>query len=1081
MRSKRLIHAQPPCGSMVIVLLLSMVLSTNSFAQTVSFDGNRVPLDTALASVSTQTLKGYIFVSGRDEKERLVTLHLHNVPLGRMLKSLLGPQGLTFSITDNLIYVYKDSTRWVRYTGLVVNEAKEPLNLATVEVVKKGTATVTNEKGLFTLGNIVHGTTVRISYTGYQQQDFMLENNGDSFVLKRSGNSLDSFHVRGYYQTTERFSIANVSLVDAATIGMQPVQNPLEALEGRVPGLFVTEANGLPGNTTTARIQGQNSISNGNDPLYVIDGVPFSAEFPGSTLGGPLGSSTPLSLVNPDDIESVTVLKDADATAIYGARSANGVILITTKKGGTGDARITIDVQGGCGWKARKLSLLNQRQYLEMRHEALSNDSATPGSLDYDVNGTWDTARNTNWQKRLLGGTAQFMDVNASISGGTATSQYRVSGTYNRLGSVFPGSFSNTREGVHFSLMSQTADKHFSLQLTVSDLIDDNLLPLKDVTPLALSLPPVAPAPFGPNGTLNWRAIGGQSTWENPYADLMRKYHNQANNLISNGVLSYRPAPGLQFRMNLGYFATHTNELGTTPFSSLPPETQVQGTNARIASYAYNTIKSWIVEPQANYSRGLAGGVLDILFGSTLQENTTNGLILEGRGYNSDEELPDPNSAAILRSTGSVEAVYRYASLFGRVHYRWRNKFLLNLCLRRDGSSRFGVMNEYHDFTSAGAGWIFSEEPAVQKRLHFLSFGKIRASYGTTGNDQIGDYQYSNNYTSVNAGLPYQNIPGLRVINLPNPNLQWELTRKLQAGIDVGLFNNKVWFSTTYVRNRSSDELISVNVPYVTGFPTVTENVPALVQNTELELELRVKNIKTRHFAWSSAFNFTLPHNKLVRYFESVPPYLVVGQPLNIVKAFHFWGVDPVTGVYQFLDASGHVTTAPKTPADATQYIRTGFPIWYGGFENAFHFGQLDVNVFIQCVKEIVADDQFGQTPPAGSLFNQPVYVLKRWQKMGDITGVERFSSTGLRNSLSYAQQSSGFYTDNFYARLKTLGVEWKARTSCLLKMHVREFSLYVHVQNLLTLTRFHGLDPETGEASLPLLRMVTTGIRIGL
>ena len=1085
MRSLSLIHAQSLRGRMIVIPVAALLLTISGHAQYVSITCKHDSLNKALAVVAKQSDKNYFVPDNLIADAGPVTLHLVHVSLDAALDTLLHPEGLKWWVTGRTIHIARDTARWrAPFRGCVVDDQYEPLKAATIIMLPGGGVNITNGNGQFGFAYAILGARIRISYTGCQPQDFLLRKTNDTFVLKRSNSSLDAATVIAYGETTKRFSTANLSSVDGLVIEQQPLNNPLEAMEGRVPGLYLTETNGLRGSMAIVRIQGQNSIVNGNDPLYVIDGVPYSAELPaGTTIGGAAGPPSPLNFLNPNDIANITVLKDADATAIYGARAANGVILITTKKGKPGDAQMLIDYQQGGGRETRELSLLDPAQYLEMRHEALKNDQTKPGPADHDLNGDWDTTRYTNWQQSLLGGTAQYTNVNAGVSGGSANTQYLVSGTYNREGAVLPGAFNDTKTGVHISLGSAPANRRFSFQVTASYLADDNSQPQHDPSGLALSLPPVAPAPYNRDGSLNWQPHGGLATWENPFADLLRRYDIKADNLLGNAVLTYKPARDLELKTNLGYVVTHTNELSTTPFAASDPATQTAlGTLARTAFYAYNTIESWIVEPQLDYSLKLGPGKLVLLLGSTFLRNTTNGLLLGATGFNSDEQLADPYAAANLSSRGSVQSVYKYAGAFGRLNYNWRNKWLINGALRRDGSSRFGPANEYHNFASIGAGWIFSEERVVRRWLSPLSFGKVWASYGTTGNDQIGDYRSSSNYTPVNEGVPYQNITGLAATNLPNPNLQWEETRKLQGGVDLGLFGDKLLLSATLVRNRSSNELISVAMPYITGFGAASENEPALVQNTESELEATATLVKRRNFHWNSGFNLTVPHNKLLKYYGDLPSYLLIGKPLNSTRVYQFAGVDPDAGVYQFRDATGKLTIAPNPLTDQTGLINTAFPVWYGGLDNEVGYKSFTLKVFFQFVKAMAANEKFGQNPPPGTPYNQPAYVLRRWQKPGDITDVERFNANySLSNSLLYAQQSNAYYSSNAYARLKNLSLSWQAPPGPLRKMRVRELRLYANVQNLLTLTKFHGLDPETGNASVPLLRMVTFGARMGL
>ncbi len=366
---------------------------------------------------------------------------------------------------------------------------------------------------------------------------------------------MDAVQVLAYGTQTKRLSIGNVSTVTAETIQKQPVNNVLLALEGQVPGLFVTQSSGISGAAVTARIQGQNSRVNGNDPFYVIDGVPYLSQLQTTNLDGILtgqtpgsggGVGSPLSFIDPSSIESIDVLKDADATSIYGSRAANGAILITTKKGKAGAAKCTIDFQQGIGQVGHFVDMMNLDQYLNMRYQAFHNDGLKPDpNVDYDLT-LWDTTRYTNWQKTLIGGTASYTNVNASLSGGTTYFQYLVSGTYHRERTVFPADFVDQKGAIHFSLTNTSLNQKFHFQFSGDYLLDNNHLPFSDMTNDAILLEPDAPNIYNPDGTLNWEPNSdGVSTWRNPLNTAQTPYKNKTNNLVSNMVLSYNILPDL--------------------------------------------------------------------------------------------------------------------------------------------------------------------------------------------------------------------------------------------------------------------------------------------------------------------------------------------------------------------------------------------------------------------------------------------------------------------------------------------------------------------------------------------------------
>ncbi len=419
----------------------------------------------------------------------------------------------------------------------------------------------------------------------------------------------------------------------------------------------------------------------------------------------------------------------------------------------------------------RMLPLMNTQQYLGMRHEAFANDGKSPTATDYDINGTWDSTRYTDWQKLLIGNTAQYTDANASVSGGNANTQFLVGGGYHRETTVFPGSLSDQKGSAHFSITNTSPNKKFHLQLSGNYMIDDNKLISTDLTYTAIRMPPDAPGLYNPDGTLNWAPQNGNSTWQNPLSYLTSTYRNTTKNLISNLLLSYELLPGLDVKSSFGYNDLQNAENIPTPAISTAPELRPFFT--RYAYFANSDITSWIIEPQLSYSGTIKGGKLQALVGTTIEQNNSNSKGFLGQGFSSDVVMDDLQAAPSVTTEQDIEARYKYNALFGRITYDYADKYLINLTARRDGSSRFGPQNELHDFGAIGAGWIFSQERLIKNNLSILSFGKLRGSYGTTGNDQIGDYQFLSLYNPTSVPNAYQGSSGLLPNGLSNPYLQW--------------------------------------------------------------------------------------------------------------------------------------------------------------------------------------------------------------------------------------------------------------------------------------------------------------------
>ncbi len=345
-----------------------------------------------------------------------------------------------------------------------------------------------------------------------------------------------------------------------------------------------------------------------------------------------------------------------------------------------------------------------------------------------------------------------------------------------------------------------------------------------------------------------------------------------------------------------------TDEVKTSPSTVNAPELRNQ--TARTSSFTNGRIRSYIIEPQLTYTNSLAKGTVEVLAGTTFQQNKNDFHGITASGFNSDLIMKDIRAASSVTVDRSVNSLYRYSAFFGRINYNWEGKYILNLTGRRDGSSRFGPENLFHNFASVAGAWIFSSEPFVQKTAPFLTFGKLRANYGTTGNDQIGDYQFMSLYDPLSFPVNYLGAAGSAPVRLSNPFLQWEETRKLQVGLDIGVFKERILLQTTYYRNRSSNQLQSYALPYVAGFNSIQLNFPATVQNTGWEFLLAARILDQKQFTWHSTFNLTIPENKLLSYPDLEKSVYansyVVGEPIPINRAFKYVGSGSANGFVYF-------------------------------------------------------------------------------------------------------------------------------------------------------------------------------------
>jgi len=1075
----------------------------------ITLKASNIALSSVFKAIYHQTKMAILYNNNMLNDKEKVDVNFQEAKLDEVLFFLLDKRGLSWIYNGTYISVspkkkdgqeaqhtsLRNDTNAIARTisGKVTDAAGAPLIGATVQVKGTGVGATTDEDGKFAVAPVAGRNILVISSVGYETMEVPI---GGKNILARLNvlvNDLDETVVVAYSTTTRRMNTGSISVVRKEDIEKQPVNNPLLALQGRVPGLFVTQNTGVSGSAVSIQLRGINSISNGNDPFFVIDGVPYTSQllqnygYPvlGSPRGNSVQSGNPLSYLSPDVIESITVLKDADATAIYGSRAANGAILITTKRGKAGSSKVDVNLQQGWGKVSRKLDMLNIRGYLQMRHEALNNDGKAPGPSDYDLNGTWDSTRNTDWQKELIGGTSHYTNVNATVSGGSPNIQYLAGTSYHRETSVFPGDFSDTKGTVYFNITSSSANRKLKFQLGANYLIGNNQLPNTDITFMATYLAPNAPQLKNPDGSVNWEqdATGTSTFYYNPLTFLLNRYRIKSNNLNSNGSVSYQVLPWLELLTTFGYNRLQTDEFIANPLTAIQPEFRPY--SQRGASYGYNTISSWIAEPQISFKKAIGRGRITSLLGTSIQQSRSNGLQLYGSGYNSDLVLEDVRAAAAVLVNSSTADIYKYNAVFGKLNYTWENKYIINLTGRRDGSSRFGPADRFHNFGSIGVGWIFSEENFTKKYFPCLSFGKLRASYGTTGSDQIGNYGFMSLYQPITVGVPYQGGTALEPNRFTNPFLQWEETKKLEFGLETGFFKDRILLTASFFRNRSSNQLLSYTLPLFTGFGSVTRNFPATVQNTGWELVLNTHNLETPGFSWETNFNITIPSNKLVAFpnlaTSTYASTLIIGEPVTTRKLPDFYRVNPETGKYEFLDSKGNPTYTPVRG----DYIpvNTGTPRFYGGLGNTLRYKGIQLDFLFQFVDQLGKNYRFGNNPGTFARGNQPSYVLERWQNPGDVTSVQRFDGAGkISRQYDLANLSNASYSDASYIRLKNVAVSWQLPMQWIRRAHLQSCSIYAQGQNLLLITKYKGLDPETlSSRTLPPLRVITAGIKLGL
>lgn len=997
-------------------------------------------------------------------------------------------------------------------TGQVLNQDNEPIPAATVTLISNKQSAITNNNGIFTLNRVEepgipsHDSrlltldSITISAIGYETVTIAVtqlqtsNSKPQTIILPRKITALDEALIIAYGTTTKRFSTGSVAKLSASEIEKQPVSNPLSTLSGRIPGVIVTQGSGVTGSTVNVQIRGRTSLDltlSKNDPLFIIDGVPFesgntpvnqltsAANNPVPTNNSPVSGISPFNTINPQDIESIEVLKDADATAIYGSRGANGVILITTRRGKAGKTKFAISSYTGFSSITHSPSMLSTEQYLQMRREAFANDGSTPTNSTAPDLLLWDTTQYTDFKKQFIGSTAQSSDINASISGGNAFTRFSIGAGYHRETNVFPGTHPDTRASFRLNLFHTPASKKWDINLVTIYASEKNRLFRTDLT-RHIILPPHLQL-FTSAGKYNWQQNGiNFSTlgFTNPLAEMERTYNSLNQNLSSNLIINYKITAALILRVNMGYNTFNTTEQSNTPRTAIAPD------NSTLASslFATSTRSNWIIEPQAEYNAKLAKGKLELLLGTTFQQRNANGMNAAGTGYTNDLLLASLSAAASITASNTFE-VYKYNALFGRITYNWQQKYLFNFSARRDGSSRFGPGRQFANFGALGLGWIFTTEPWMQNQ-NILSYGKLRTSYGITGNDQVGDYKYLDLWT--NTSNPYQGIPGFRPLALFNPDYNWEKNKKWEAALELAFFNDKLSVSTAYYQHRSSNQLVSYRLPNQTGFATVVKNLPALVQNSGWEFTLQSMLTKKKGLHWKSLFNLTIPSNKLIAFpglaGSSYNSLYTVGKSLSVVTALKFLGVDPSTGIYTYQDLNND---GALNAADL-QNLGHLDPRWYAGWSNTIEFQQWQFDIFCEYRNQRGRNylaTLYNYKP--GFLYNQPDLVLNRWYKPGMNSVIQKFTtanSTPAGQAGNRISASDAPYSDASFIRIKNIALAYNFSSTLAEKLKIEAARFFIQAQNFFTITNYKGSDPETQNfLQLPPLKTIVMGCQFTL
>lgn len=1112
---------------MTAFLLISAIIQVSAnipASAQVTIREKSAPLEKVLKAIKKQSAYDLFF----DEilvksKGKPVAVSLNNVSVEEALTQVFKTQDhLTFTLTGKIISVLEKkslppdegpeqvSSAAAGLIITVVNPDNQPLEGAFVVIKGKNKGYTTDRNGQVNIKSVTPDAVLVISFTGYKFQEYKVSTNpAFNPVLIRlavSTNQLDELQVGAYSITSKRLQTGNITTVKGEDIAKQPVMNPMLALVGRVAGLDVTQMSGLTSGRVKMEIRGRNTVNPAftADPLYIVDGVPLtilelngdannyqngSSGFMQGQVYAAGGAQSPFFNMNPSDIESIEVLKDADATAIYGSRGANGVIIITTKRGKPGKTKLDINIRQGVTAVTRHWDMLNTQEYLALRREAFRNDGIIPDASNAPDMFSFDTTRYQDWQKALWGNLGKATHVNMVVLGGNETTTFRLGGNYRRQTEIMTVSGSNQEGGMSLSLDHRTMDGRFSISFTGK--YSYSAINTVNITG-APTLAPNTPDIFDEKGDLNyaaWNAAGLTFSNEYPFMSLKRTFESKTSFLTSNLKLNAKLFKGITFSINAGYNHALNGLTTLLPIAAQNPLMAPMG----MGNYGSNRNTNWIIEPQIHYNTYIGDGKLAVFAGASKQSASTNALSHVGFGFTNDAFLQSFTNAPFQMST-EADGKFTYAAVFASIKYNWKDKYVINLNARRDGSSRFGPGKQYGNFGSAGIIWIASEEGWMKKSLpSFVSFLKFRGSYGITGGDAVKDYQYLSQWNNQLQGrslYSYNGITPLVNQHAVNQDYHWQRNKKLEAAISIGLLqDNKINLDLSYYQNRCDDQLMEVFMPYYTGFNSVLANWPAMVQNNGWEFSLNATPFKSNKFSWSVYFNISANKNKLLSYpdIENSAYFNMykVGQSLNNIYVLHNTGVDPQTGQFTFADQNKDgitridYLTEAGTGVDDRIIALDLNPVFFGGLFNQIRYGNWNLSFHLSFKKQVAANEMSG-TQDIGQMRNvSREYYNNRWTKPGDIAKYARASTTSPADWSNY-MNSDGVYSDASFIRLSSLAVSYTIPSVVVKKAGMSACSLFLNTQNLFILTRYRGIDPEThlfGE--LPPPKIITGGISV--
>lgn len=965
------------------------------------------------------------------------------------------------------------------------------LSGVTVSIKNANTVTVTGDDGSFSISGKLPFTLV-FSSVGFANTEHLVTqpSNNLTITLKTKDESLEEVVLVGYGTQSRKTVTGAISKVSADQIKNVPMPSPDQLLQGRSTGVTVSAGSGEPGTGVMVRVRGATSINASSDPLYVIDGVPIVSQ---SLAQNSFGQSTnPMADLNPSDIESMEILKDASATAIYGARAANGVILITTKRGKSGKPIISISSYAGSGkaWKDPTDLLVTGEEFETLQNEGAANNwidtygsitATNPAGRPFvPPYADPQNALNVDWVSPLLQ-TANLYNVDASVAGGNERIKYMVSGNlFEQEGLIRPSNFGRKSFRANLDFKASDALK-FGTSLFYSNGIRNRS---QNGNSINSSL---ANAFFYPSNQPLYNADGSYNKfiWESPLAVANETdYRMSTDRFLGNFYGDLTILPGLSLRSNwsMDYSYIMENNYSNT-FLNAGASVGGTATNSVVKDF------NWINENTLTYQFKVSKSSFNVLAGNTMQKNTNNITSATGSGFpgNSFKTI----AAAAVKNSTANQTAWGIASYFGRIMYDWDKKYMVTANFRYDGSSRFGENNRWGFFPSASVGWNMAKENFMQD-IKVISDLKWRVSYGVTGNQSgIGNFASRGLWGGERGGYrggggptpgsgstsAYVDYPGFSPRQLANPDLKWETTAQFNIGLDVAVLDNKIRLSFDYYDKQTKDMLLEVPVPRSIGYSTLLQNYGEM-ENKGFEVSVGATPVSSKNFNWDINFNISRNNNLIKKLAAPINTatreYIRMeeGYPLFSFYVHEQLGVDPATG-----DIIWNTGKDDVFNINTDRFIigKNAWPKFQGGFSNNFTYKNVDLSVFFQYSygNSVFNYNRYffehGGTRTTGYMSQQ----LDRWQQPGDITDIPRMNSKNYDANL----RPSRHVEDASYLRLKNISLGYNLPSSLISKIGASKIRVYVAGQNVLTFTKYTGLDPEVSGGGSEINQGIDLGV----